>query len=140
MEFLAPLIELGSFDMRTEPIQSPFLSTFANSLDNPDILDAVRFNFILAREALKRDEKNDNNKLRKTFIKSYLEVCYPLLYHADMPEFDLTNADDLEIRSTVISKAGKAAKKQKLLPFLLSGEEKFKPFSIDELKYEILEA
>ena len=130
--------ERGSFDMALEPTASPFLSAFPAALHSPDILDAVRSNFTLARDAMKRDERNDNGKLRAAFIRTFLEVAYPLLNRADMPEFELKNAADLEIRATIISKASKAAKKQKLLAYLLSGEEQFRPFSVDQLHYQIL--
>ena len=137
LEILEPLIVIGSFDTSTEPIQSRFLSSFVEALKQPDILDSVRFNFTVAREAMKRDERNDNYKCRKQFIKTYEETCYPLLNHSKMPEFDLTSHDDLEMRRTIINKAAKLAKKNKILQYLLDGQEDFKPFNIDELRYRI---
>ncbi len=138
LEFLAPLIENGSFDANTEPIHSCFLSTFSEALKQPDILDAVRFAFQLARENMKRDERNDNHKLRKTFVKTYNETCYPLLNLADFPEFDLKNHENLEIRRTMIQQAAKLVKKQNLLKYLLDGSVTFKPFNMDEIRFEIL--
>lgn len=108
------------------------------SLKQPDILDAVRFSFTTAKEAMKRDDRNDPTKLRKQFIKCYQEICYPLLYNANMPEFDLRNHNDMEIRGTIVINTTKLIKKNKLLEYLLDGREEFVPFNLDELRYEIL--
>ncbi len=135
---MAPLVEIGSFDGNTEPIQSCFLSTFAEALRKPDLLDAARLTFQLARENMKRDERSDNNKLRKAFVRAYTEICYPLLHLASMPEFDLRNHENLEIRRTMIQNAAKAVKKQSLLKYLLEGSEEFRPFNVDEVRFEIL--
>ena len=132
------MIEIGSFDASTEPIQSTFLSSFSQALRQPDILDAVRFEFTLLKENMKRDERNDNSKCRHNFVKAYEEIAYPLLYHSEMPMFDLRNHQDMEIRTTIIAKIAKLVKKHKLLQFLLDGQEEFAPFSIDEVRYELL--
>lgn len=137
-EFVAPLIDIGSFESSIEPIHDIFLSTFPNALYHPDILDQVKHSFILTKENMRRDEKNDNLKLRRIFIKLYNETCYPLLYHSLVPGLNLNSNEDLETRSSLINRCTKLVRKEKLLEYLLDGREDFEPFQIDELSYQIL--
>jgi hypothetical protein len=49
LHFLAPLLQFGSYDMSTEPLQSELLTLFPKALANPDILNGVRVqhNYVL---------------------------------------------------------------------------------------------
>ena len=138
VEFLKPILEKGPFDICTKSIHSEFLKIFPACLTQPDILDSLKFLFNSYKEGLKRDERNNNEKLRNEFVKLFKEVCYPLLNLADIPAFDLSDHEAMEIRAQTIMRLSKLVRKGKLLEFLLDGSENFTPFNIEELRYNIL--
>ncbi|CAF0747243.1 unnamed protein product [Brachionus calyciflorus] len=135
--FLVPLSDLGSFDVTTEPIHSEFLKTFPKALENPDILNAARIFFNYQKDHLKRDEKNDQLKLRKLFLKIYCELCYPLLFNYTLPPLVLHKQELMESRQITIDLIAKKARKENSIEYLFDDNYKFEPFYTEELRFEI---
>ena len=55
-----------------------------------------------------------------------------------MPDLALSEHEAIEARQTIIDRVAKANRKKKTLEYLLDDTENFHPFSIEELRYDVL--
>lgn len=77
-------------------------------------------------------------KLRKLFIKTYTELCYPLLFHYTMPQLALHKHESIENRQIMIDIIAKKLRRENSLDYLLDDNHKFEPFNTEELRFEII--
>ncbi len=121
-----------------DPLSSEFLRSFPRVLDEPDILNGVRMAFNYARENMKREERLDNYKCRQTFVQLFRQICYPLMHHATIPSMKLHDHEAIEGRQVVIDRVAKQVRRDMSIDFLLNDNEKFEPFNMDEIRFDIL--
>lgn len=67
-------------------------------------------------------------------------MCYPLLHMTDVPKFNLSDPDAIEVRQVTIDRVMKSSRKKDsgMLDYLLKDTFSYKPFSIDELRYDLI--
>ncbi|XP_062320637.1 nephrocystin-1 isoform X1 [Osmerus eperlanus] len=67
-------------------ICSPLLATFSEVVDQPDLLDALRTSWLDAERDMTRADKRDLQKLKRAFVKVYMDTVYHLLCSAGLPD------------------------------------------------------
>ncbi len=95
--------------------------------------------FTFMKDNMKREERADNFKCRQIFVQLFRQICYPLLHHATIPQFKLHDHEALEARQVIIDRICKPVRRDmSYISFLLNDNEKYEPFNIDELRYDVL--
>lgn len=134
---LKPLVETDTQEFDATPMHSAFLATFPKALSHSDLINYVKKIFDEKRSAMKRDERNDENKLRKKFIDLFLRIAYPLLHMSDfyVEQFD---SESIKAREETMERHFQAVHKNDVLKSLLSEDEDHEAFDLNELSYQFL--
>jgi hypothetical protein len=134
---IKPLVESDTQEFDTTPIHSAFLTTFPRALSYSDLMNYVKKAFDEKRSSLKRDEKNDENTLRKLFVDLFLKIAYPLLHMSDF-HVDNNDGELIKIREETMESHYQAVHKNNILKTLLSEDDDHAAFDINELSYQYL--
>ncbi|XP_006638545.2 nephrocystin-1 isoform X1 [Lepisosteus oculatus] len=120
-------------------ICSPVLATFAQVLDQTDLLDALRSVWAEKEGSLKRSEKRDGEFMKTLFVQLYMDTVYPLLHSLALPPCQWADQETESLRWRII--AGILAvnkQKESALSSLLSEEAAQEAFDVSEVAYDFL--
>ncbi|CAF1407095.1 unnamed protein product [Adineta steineri] len=121
----------------TVPLDSIFLSTFYQTLEQPDLI-------YLLQRLYHRNKKLSNQEQREEFIKIYELSIYPLLFYRLLPSYDFHNLPLLHQRKQLLIDMLAKLKKEKkdqpdILAILLDPNltDKWAPFTTNEICFSL---
>uniref|UniRef100_A0A8C4XBT9 Nephrocystin 1 n=1 Tax=Erpetoichthys calabaricus TaxID=27687 RepID=A0A8C4XBT9_ERPCA len=120
-------------------ICSPLLATFPLTVEQTDLMDALRSVWSEKELSLKRSEKRDNELLKSEFAVLYLNSIYPLLHSRSLPTAKWADDDVEATRWKVIAEFLRLNKEKRgSLFYLLSPDSTQEAFDISEITYDFL--
>lgn len=125
--------------LSTTPIDSLFLSTFFETLSQPDLIYALRQQYN-ARKRRVLSSSSSPQQQREEFIHVYERFIYPLLTYRQLPSYDFHDLPALNERRKLILEMvrrqlpSKKAPPEDILSILLDPKltDKWTPFNTDE--------
>ncbi|CAF1326156.1 unnamed protein product [Adineta steineri] len=130
--------------LSTTPIDSIFLSTFFQTLQQPDLIYALR-RVYRSRQRRFLKSSSSAQQQRELFIRTYETFIYPLLHYRQLPAYDFHDVPALNERRKLITdmiKRQLPARKtnpQDILSILLDPNltDKWTPFTTDEICFTL---
>jgi hypothetical protein len=130
--------------LSTTPIDSLFLSTFFQTLAQPDLIHSLR-RLYRARKKRYLNSSSSSQQQREEFIKTYEMFIYPLLHYRQLPPYDFHDIASLNERRKLINDMvkkqlpSKKTKPQDILSILLDPNltDKWTPFTTDEISFTL---
>ena len=130
--------------LSTTPIDSIFLSTFFQTLEQPDLIYTLRRLYSSRRKRFLTSSSSLQQQ-REEFIRTYEFFIYPLLHYRQLPPYDFHDTTSLNERrkliNDMIKKQIPARKKtpQDILSVLLDPNltDKWSPFTTDEVSFTL---
>ncbi|CAF3385263.1 unnamed protein product [Rotaria sp. Silwood1] len=126
-----------SYNLSTMPLDSIFLSTFYQTLEQPDLIYTLN-KLYLPKELNYRQQ-------REEFLNIYESFIYPLLYHCKLSSYDFQNESKMNERRKLIKEminkqlAANKNHKPDILAILLDSTltDQWKPFKTDEICFSL---
>jgi hypothetical protein len=130
--------------LSTTPIDSLFLSTFFQTLEQPDLIYSLRRLYSTRRKQFLHSSSSLQQQ-REEFIKTYELFIYPLLHYRQLPPYDFHDTVALNERRKLINDMikkqlpSKKNKPQDILSILLDPNltDKWTPFTTDEISFTL---
>ncbi|UJR09957.1 hypothetical protein I4U23_014181 [Adineta vaga] len=130
--------------LSTTPIDSIFLSTFFQALQQPDLIYALR-RVYRSRQRLTLSSSSSAQQRREEFIRTYELFIYPLLHYRQLPPYDFHDTAALNERRKLISDMikrqlpNKKTPAQDILSILLDPNltDKWTPFTTEETSFAL---
>ncbi|CAF2554877.1 unnamed protein product [Rotaria sp. Silwood2] len=127
-----------SYNLSTMPLDSIFLSTFYQTLEQPDLIYVLN-------KLYNRSKELNYRQQREEFIKIYELCIYPLLCYRQLPPYDFQNESMLNERRKLIKiminkQLSKKKKNQPdILAILLDPNltDQWTPFTTDEICFSL---
>ncbi len=116
--------------LSTTPIHSIFLSTFNQTLEQPDLIYVFQRLYHRYRQSNQREE----------FLKIYESYIYPLLFYRGLPPYNFHNVFIINHRRKLISAMiSKPIPQENILALFLDPNltDKWKPFTTDEICFSL---
>ncbi|UJR36136.1 hypothetical protein I4U23_028870 [Adineta vaga] len=127
----------SSSTISTIPLQSIFLSTFYQALEQPELI------FIL-QILYHREKKLTDQEQQQEFIKIYELSVYPLLFYRSLPTYDFHSIQTINLRRQLIQEMlnkqlQKNVNQPDILALLLDPilTDKWTPFTTDEICFSL---
>ncbi len=130
--------------LSTTPIDSLFLSTFFQTLAQPDLIYTLRRLFRTRKKRVLTSSASQQQQ-REEFIKTYETFIYPLLHYRQLPPYDFHDVAALNERRKLINDMVKRQLPnrktipQDILSILLDPNltDKWTPFTTDEISFTL---
>ena len=130
--------------LSTTPLDSIFLSTFAQALEQPDLIYTLSRLYRRYRSLYLSSSANLRQK-REEFVKVYEHYIYPLLHYRTLPNYEFHNHDALTQRRNIIKEMilsqmkPRKAPPRDILSILLDPTltDKWTPFTTNEISFTL---
>ncbi|CAF1418005.1 unnamed protein product [Adineta ricciae] len=130
--------------LSTTPIDSIFLSTFFQAIEQPDLIYGLR-RVYRSRQRRFLSSSSSSQQQREEFIRTYELFIYPLLYYRQLPPYDFHDRAALDERRKLITDMirrqlpNKRTPPQDILSILLDPNltDKWTPFTTDEISFSL---
>ncbi len=130
--------------LSTTPIDSIFLSTFFQTLEQPDLIYTLR-RVYRSRRKRYLNSSSSSQQQREEFIITYERFIYPLLHYRQLPPYDFHDTSSLNERRKLINDMvkrqlpTKKTAQQDILSILLDPNltDKWTPFTSNEICFTL---